>query len=90
MYWLFNSNRTPVVDCDRAERWGDNDYIVVMRRGHGYKVSLRDENGEKISHAKLQAIFNAILQQAPAEVNWAGVFSTANRDEWARVSKPFA
>ncbi|KAI1455311.1 putative polyketide synthase [Annulohypoxylon moriforme] len=85
VYWLFNSNRTPVHECDRAERWPGNDYLVVMRHGHAYKVSLRDRNGQIISHTMLQAIFRAILEQAPSDTNWISILATDNRDEWARV-----
>lgn len=88
VYWLFNTNRTPVLECDRADRWPGNDYIVVMRHGHAYKVPLCDADGQTISHGKLKAIFKAIIQQAPHEVNWASIFPTANRDEWAKVSQP--
>ncbi|KAI2467435.1 putative polyketide synthase [Annulohypoxylon bovei var. microspora] len=85
VYWLFNSNRTPVLECDRAERWPGNDYLVAMRHGHAYKVPLQYDNGQPISHGKLRAIFRTILEQAPPHINWASILATDNRDEWARV-----
>jgi len=86
VYWLFNSNRTPVIGCDRVDRYPDNDYIVAIRNGHGFKISLRSEDGEVISHGKLKATFQAIIEQAPHEVSWVNILTTANRDEWAKVS----
>jgi hypothetical protein len=85
VHWLFNSNRVPVLGCDRVDRWPGNDYLVAMRHGHVYKVPLMLADGQKISHLRLKAIFQAIIQLAPEEVNWASVLTTGNRDIWAKV-----
>jgi hypothetical protein len=85
VHWLFNSNRTPVLGCDRVDRWPGNDYLVAMRHGHVYKVPLMLADGQKISHLRLKAIFQAIIQLAPEEVNWASVLTTGNRDVWSKV-----
>ncbi len=83
--WLFNTNRTPALSCDRIDRWPGNDYLVAMRRGHVYKIPLRDPDGRILSHVKAKAIFQSILQQAPEEVNMASVLSTGHRDPWAKI-----
>ncbi|RYP74743.1 hypothetical protein DL771_002807 [Monosporascus sp. 5C6A] len=83
--WLFNTNRTPVIGCDRVDRWPGNDYLVALRRGHVYKVPLRGADGQILSHDKMKAIFQLILQQAPEQVNMASVLSTTNRDAWAQI-----
>ncbi|KAM0251871.1 hypothetical protein ACHAQJ_007984 [Trichoderma viride] len=85
IYWLFSSNRTPALDCDGYDRFPDSDYIAVMRRGHAYKVPLKHHSGQAIAYEKLKNIFEAILQQTPAETNWASILTTANRDEWTRA-----
>lgn len=85
VHWLFNSNRVPVIGCDHVDRWPENDYLVAMRYGHVYKVPLRILDGQKISHEKLKAIFQAIIDLPPKEVNWASVLTTGNRDVWAKV-----
>lgn len=83
--WLFNTNRTPVIGCDRVDLWPDNDYLVALRRGHVYKVPLRGPDGQILSHGTLHAIFQLIIQDAPEEVNMASVLSTGNRDAWAKT-----
>ena len=88
VYWLFNSNRTPALECDVAERWSGHDYVVAMRHGHAYKIPLRDQQGRNISQPYLKAIFEVIAEQDITEVNWASVLTTANRDEWATVCAP--
>jgi hypothetical protein len=86
VYWLFSSNRTPALGCDGYDRFPDSDYIVIMRRGHAYKVPLKRHGGQAITYEKLKNIFAVILQQTLDETNWASILTTANRDEWAQVS----
>lgn len=86
VHWLFSSNRTPDLGCDRYDRFPESDYLVAMKHGHGYKVPLRDHDGQTITYEKLKSIFQVILQQTPDGTNWASIFTTANRDEWAKVS----
>ena len=83
VHWLFNSNRTPVLGCDRVDRWPGNEYVAAMIHGHMYKIPLREEGGLIVSHERLKAAFQRILQQPPPEVNWATILTTDNRDTWA-------
>ncbi|PNP47787.1 hypothetical protein THARTR1_10472 [Trichoderma harzianum] len=83
VYWLFSSNRTPALGCDGYDRYPESDYIVVMKRGHTYKVPMRGVNGEVVAYNKLVSIFQAISQHSPEETNWTSLLTTANRDEWA-------
>lgn len=86
VYWLFSSNRTPALGCDGYDRFPESDYIVAMRRGHAYKIPLTSNNGQTIAYDKLKNVFEAITQQTPKETNWTSLLTTANRDEWAKVS----
>lgn len=86
VYWLFSSNRTPALGCDGYDRFPESDYIVAMKRGHAYKIPLTGHNGQTITYDKLKSIFEAIIQQTPEETNWTSLLTTANRDEWAKVS----
>lgn len=83
--WLFNSSRVPVLGHDRVDRWPGNDYVAAMRRGRVYRVPLLDSEGRTITHSELELVFQAILQHAPGEAHcWAPIFTTDERDEWAR------
>ncbi|KAI8625190.1 Choline/Carnitine o-acyltransferase-domain-containing protein [Xylariaceae sp. FL1651] len=86
VHWIFNAHRTPVLACDRMDRWPGNDYIAVMRRGHVFKVPLQDGSGATaLTAEQLATIFDGILAHpaSSAEVSWASLFTTAHRDEWA-------
>jgi hypothetical protein len=83
--WLFNSGRVPQPKVDRVRRWPGEDYIVAIRNGHAYKVSLIEPDGATISHQKLKSTFKDILEKAPSEVNWVNILTSGNRDEWFRV-----
>ncbi|RYP50467.1 hypothetical protein DL768_004019 [Monosporascus sp. mg162] len=85
VYWIFNTNRTPVLGRDSVDRWPGNDYIVAMRNGHAYKIPLRERDGQVVSRGKLKAIFRVIIEQAPADINWLSILTTANRDVWAQA-----
>ncbi|KAK6447202.1 hypothetical protein FP744_10003452 [Trichoderma asperellum] len=85
VYWLFSSNRTPALGCDGYDRFPESDYIVAMRRGHAYKISLTGRDGQTIAYDKLKNVFEAIVQQTPEETNWTSLLTTANRDEWAKA-----
>ncbi|KAI0198106.1 polyketide synthase [Astrocystis sublimbata] len=87
VHWLFNTNRVPAEGCDHVDSWPGNDYLVAMRRGHVYKVWLRDESGKTITHSELKSKFQFILEQSPSEANMASVLTTGNRDVWAKTRK---
>jgi acyl transferase domain-containing protein/NADPH:quinone reductase-like Zn-dependent oxidoreductase/SAM-dependent methyltransferase len=90
VHWIFNAHRTPVIGCDRMDRWPGNDYIVVMRRGHVFKVPLQDSGATVLTPGQLATIFDGILAHpASAEVSWACLFTTAHRDEWATTRDQF-
>lgn len=86
MHWLFSSNRKPVLDCDHYERFPESDHLVAMKNGHAYKIPLKDDSGQVVTYEKLKSIFQMIIEQSPGEANWASIFTTANRDDWAKVS----
>lgn len=86
VHWLFGTNRTPALNCDHHEPFPESDYLVIMKHGHAYKVPLRDHNGQVVTYEKLTSIIQTIAQQSPDGTNWASIFTTANRDDWAKVS----
>ncbi|KAB5577906.1 putative polyketide synthase [Coniochaeta sp. 2T2.1] len=83
--WLFGTNRTPALGCDRMDRFPESDHVVVMKRGHAYKVPLQEPGGQVLSAEKLELIFETISGLIPEETNPACVLTTANRDEWAET-----
>ncbi|KAI1276489.1 acyltransferase ChoActase/COT/CPT [Xylaria sp. FL0933] len=89
VYWIFNSNRVPVLGCDRVDRWPGHNHVVVMKNGHAYKVPLCDVQGQTISYQKLRCILQAIADEAPTEPSLFNILTTANRDDWAKMRTDF-
>ncbi|KAI5920728.1 hypothetical protein F4810DRAFT_713262 [Camillea tinctor] len=80
--WLFNSTREPGLNVDAMRKY-EGDYCVALRRGHMFKVALR-EGGENVSQKKLEIIFNAIVEKVGDDRLWDGILTTTNRDIWAK------
>ncbi|KAB5535379.1 hypothetical protein GE09DRAFT_1143586, partial [Coniochaeta sp. 2T2.1] len=59
------------------DRFPDSDHVVVMKRGHAFKVPLRESGGQVLSAEKLELIFEPILDLTPVETNPACVLTTA-------------
>ena len=82
--WLFNACREPGLGIDRIRKYANNDYIVVMRRGHFYKITL-DEDTQYISFATLRALFERILESGTKTLSWLSIMTADERNEWAKV-----
>lgn len=83
--WLFNASREPGKGIDQMRKFPGNDYCVVLRRGHVFKVMLK-EGEVNVSHSKLKKKFEAILERVDDEGSWAGILTSDERDSWAEVS----
>lgn len=89
IHWLFGSNRTPALGCDRVESFPESNYFVVMNRGHMYKVGLETAKATTADFESLRSTFLQILQETPGETSYVSVLTSADRDEWAKVSQVF-
>ncbi|KAF4992917.1 hypothetical protein FGRMN_6861 [Fusarium graminum] len=79
--WLFNAVREPNVDCDKMMKYPGNEYIAVLRRGHLFKVPLK-QGEATVSYDMLKATYQAILDLELKDKSWAGMLTTDNRDTW--------
>lgn len=82
--WLFNACREPCVGIDRLRKYPNEDYIVVMRRGHIYKILL-EAGTPSISLEVLKAVFGRILESNITTTSWLSILTADERDEWAKV-----
>jgi NADPH:quinone reductase-like Zn-dependent oxidoreductase len=81
---LFNTSREPCVGLDIMHKHPDNNYFVVFRRGHVYRVDF-DHDGDN-TVARYAHLFDAILNDHLPVIDWLGVLTTDNRMSWAKVS----
>ena len=83
-HWLFNACRIPDMQVDQVQKFPDNDYIVILRRGHFFKVALKESDGD-ISFNKLRSTFQHILDTAPDDISRLGVLTADERAPWNEV-----
>ena len=77
--WLFSASREPGIEEDRILKHPQNDYTVVFRYGHAFKVSLKHD------FQTLKVIFDKILAETPKQMSGVGVLTADKRDRWAKV-----
>ncbi|KAI2787681.1 Highly reducing polyketide synthase sdnO [Penicillium oxalicum] len=80
--WLFNTTREPHVEADCMRKYPDNDYCIVLRRGHIFKVDLKS-GSEAVPYSEVQGQFEAILNSVQDEGFWTGILTNDDRDNWA-------
>lgn len=83
--WLFNTNREPHTETDIMRKYPGNNYCVVLRRGHVFKVALKD-GAEAVSYSTIKTQFKQILESVQDEGFWTSILTNDNRDSWATVS----
>ena len=83
--WFFNATREPGRGEDKIVKHLSSDYIVAFRRGHAYKIPLR-QGGQPASYVVLKATFQAILDGESKQESWVGVLTADGRDSWTDVS----
>jgi carnitine O-palmitoyltransferase 2 len=85
---LFNSTRIPKKDCDVLVSSVDNGrHIIVIKRGHYYKVNILEKNGELLSSEKIAAMMKYLCEDLNDEENKYpfGYFTADKRDRWATI-----
>ncbi|KAJ5896473.1 Highly reducing polyketide synthase sdnO [Penicillium subrubescens] len=82
--WLFNTTREPQLEVDVMRQYPGNDYCVVLRRGHVFKVALKNGT-EPVSYATIKSQFDEILKNVQDEGFWTSILTNDNRDSWATI-----
>lgn len=85
---LFNSTRIPKPDCDQLVTHNEPvRHIVVIKRGHYYKVNILDEEGRLYPAEKIAAMMKYFCEDFRDEENPfpLGYFTADRRDRWATI-----
>jgi carnitine O-palmitoyltransferase 2 len=85
---LFNSTRIPKSNCDILQTNIDNiRHIIVIKRGHYYKVNVLDNNGQLLPAEKIAAMMKYLVEDLHEEENKypLGYFTADKRDRWATI-----
>lgn len=82
--WIFNATREPHIGIDRMRKYAGCDYMVVLRRGHMFKVELI-EGGKPVAQQALEATFDEILDQSHENKVSPATLTADDRDSWTEV-----
>ncbi|CAF1211889.1 unnamed protein product [Adineta ricciae] len=85
---LFNSTRIPKIDCDVLETNAqDVRHIIVIKRGHYYKVNILDKNGQLLPAEQIAAMMKYLCEDLNEEENKhpLGYFTADKRDRWGKI-----
>ncbi|UJR23635.1 hypothetical protein I4U23_026620 [Adineta vaga] len=85
---LFKSTRVPKSDCDVLETSNENiRHIIVIKRGHYYKVNVLDENGDLFPAETIASMIKYLAEDLNDVDNEypLGYFTADKRDRWAMV-----
>ena len=85
--WLFHSIREPHKGVDQMKKFPSNDYLVAMRRGHFFKVTLRRGEGN-VTFTSLRNTFQRILDRRLEDAPPIAALTADERDHWTEVSFP--
>ncbi|KAL4863047.1 hypothetical protein BDV12DRAFT_189959 [Aspergillus spectabilis] len=86
--YLFNTCREPRAGIDVMGQYPGNNYFVVLRRGHVYRVEF-EERPDGMQSEVLEAVFEGILEDSPTEVDWLGMLTADDRISWAKNRQAF-
>lgn len=82
--WIFNTSREPRIGVDRVQKFAKNDFLVVLRRGHIFKVTLKGERGN-VPYTTLKMAFQEILGRASSNKASVASLTADERDSWTKV-----
>ncbi|RPA74455.1 acyltransferase ChoActase/COT/CPT [Ascobolus immersus RN42] len=84
--YMFNCSRIPAKPADfpKIYDWKTNKHIVVARKGQFFKVP-QEHNGQQLSAAEFEAIFNRIYETADSSAPAIGALTSENRDVWTEA-----
>ena len=83
--WLFNTVREPRIGVDKMLRSPGHDYIIALRRGHIFKISL-NSGGDDVSYWRLKAAFEHVLASSKDRRPSVATLTADERSSWAKVS----
>lgn len=85
LYWLFNAVREPRIGIDKMLRSPGHDYIVALRHGHLFKISLKT-GSDNVPYWTLKAAFEYVLASSKDQRPSIATLTADERDSWAKVS----
>ncbi|OLN84398.1 Lovastatin diketide synthase LovF 12 [Colletotrichum chlorophyti] len=86
LQWLFHASQEPGEHVDRMQKYSASNEIVVMRRGHIFRMTAHHNDG----FAALTSLFTEILSQSQEPRPAISVLTSEKRATWARLRREVA
>ncbi|KAJ8067959.1 hypothetical protein OCU04_003540 [Sclerotinia nivalis] len=83
--WIFNANRIPQKTTDKMHKYADNDYFVVLRRGHVFKARLAKNMSQESTYMLLKKTFLTILRLSEEKIPAVATLTADERNSWAEL-----
>lgn len=90
---MFGTSRIPKLDQDKIRHHPDSEHVVVLCKGHFYKLSVLDAHGKMLNVLDLQSQMEWIKKDAEsqpvacdAELRIAAL-TASDRDNWAKIRR---
>ncbi|KAI0428586.1 polyketide synthase [Xylaria sp. FL1042] len=80
-HWMFYCTRQPGLNHDSIKAYHANDTIVVLRRGHIFKVQF-PRSGSPLALEALYPTFEEILRLSEEPINPLCILTSDERDSW--------
>ena len=80
--WLFNACREPLRNVDKIRKHERNKYLVILRRGHVFKIALEQES-RPVTLARLRDAFDEILDLSSQMLPSIATLTADDRNSWA-------
>lgn len=85
---LFATSRIPGPGRDTVRTGSlDSDYIIAICKGHLYKLKVRDLKGIPLPEELIRKAVTDILERPVNDQSSPGIFTTLQRDDWARIRR---
>jgi NADPH:quinone reductase-like Zn-dependent oxidoreductase/NAD(P)-dependent dehydrogenase (short-subunit alcohol dehydrogenase family)/acyl carrier protein len=82
--WLFYATRQPGTGLDRSERYTPNQTVIVLRRGHIFRIAFPDRS-IPLNVSATYAAYEGILKASEEPRLAIGTLTADDRDSWAHV-----
>ncbi|TEY79898.1 hypothetical protein BOTCAL_0040g00130 [Botryotinia calthae] len=83
--WIFNSTRLPQKTTDKMQKYADNDYFVVLRKGHVFKARLAKNLSQEVTYILLKETLEEILRRSDKNIPAVATLTADERDSWAEL-----
>jgi len=85
---LFSSTRIPKEQKDEIKKFNNSKHIAILKKGEFFSLDVLDSNNNfKSPEHIFTCIKNICERKIESNSNNVGIFTTENRDQWAKIRK---